>query len=64
MTKAHPVSDLQMIPLELIDILNPRDRNARVFEDIVGNIQDIGLKKPGLLDLSYISASYANFYKN
>lgn len=46
MSKEHPVSDLQMIPLELIDVLNPRDRNTRVFDDIVGNIKNIGLKKP------------------
>ena len=46
MTKEHPSSNLQMIPLELIDVLNPRERNTRVFDDIVGNIKNIGLKKP------------------
>ena len=38
--------ELRMIPLERIDVLNPRERNSRVFEQIVGNIQSIGLKKP------------------
>ena len=46
MSKEHPASDLQMIPLELIDVLNPRERNNRIFDDIVGNIKNIGLKKP------------------
>lgn len=46
MSKEHPSSELQMIPLDLIDVLNPRDRNTRVFDDIVGNIKNIGLKKP------------------
>jgi ParB family chromosome partitioning protein len=39
-------SDLRMVPLERIDVLNPRDRNTRVFEQIVSNIQSLGLKKP------------------
>lgn len=46
MIKDHPASDLQMIPLDLIDVLNPRERNRRQFDDIVGNIKDLGLKKP------------------
>jgi len=46
MSKEHPNSQLQMIPIDLIDVLNPRDRNSRVFEEIVGNIKSIGLKKP------------------
>ena len=46
MSKEHPNSDLQMIPINLIDVLNPRDRNSRVFEEIIGNIKSIGLKKP------------------
>ena len=35
-----------LIPIESIEVLNSRDRNAKVFEEIVENIQDIGLKKP------------------
>lgn len=35
-----------MIPVEQIDVLNPRERNHRIFEDVVGNIKAIGLKKP------------------
>ncbi|MGC7405399.1 plasmid partitioning protein RepB C-terminal domain-containing protein [Pandoraea pneumonica] len=37
---------LRIIPIDRIEILNPRDRNNLIFEDIVGNIKKIGLKKP------------------
>ena len=46
MSKEHPSSNLQMIPIDKIEVLNPRDRNGRIFDDIVGNIKSIGLKKP------------------
>ena len=44
--KNYNHSELRMIPLERIDVLNPRERNNRVFEQIVTNIQSLGLKKP------------------
>lgn len=46
MSKMHPTSNLQMIAIEKIEVLNPRDRNGRIFDEIVGNIKNIGLKKP------------------
>lgn len=46
MTKRHQPTDLQMIPVDQIDVLNPRDRNGRVFEEIIANIKNVGLKKP------------------
>lgn len=46
MSKEHITSELLMIPIAFIEVLNPRDRNNRIFEDIVGNIKNIGLKKP------------------
>ena len=46
MTPKHRTSEVRMIPIDRIDVLNPRDRNKRVFEEIVGNIKSIGLKKP------------------
>jgi ParB family chromosome partitioning protein len=46
MTKKHHATELQMIPVDQIAVLNPRDRNGRVFEEIVGNIKSLGLKKP------------------
>jgi ParB family chromosome partitioning protein len=38
--------DVQMIPIEQINILNPRGRNKLTFQDIVANISNVGLKKP------------------
>ena len=35
-----------MVPIDRIEILNSRDRNMKVFEEIVENIRAIGLKKP------------------
>jgi ParB family chromosome partitioning protein len=46
MSKQHHASELQMIPVDQIAVLNPRDRNGRVFEEIVGSIRSLGLKKP------------------
>ncbi|MFX1761435.1 plasmid partitioning protein RepB C-terminal domain-containing protein [Paraburkholderia sp. A1RI-2L] len=46
MNKEHSAIDLQMIPVDLIDVLNPRERNSRVFNEIVANIRAVGLKKP------------------
>jgi ParB family chromosome partitioning protein len=37
---------LQSIPIDRIEVVNPRDRNKRVYEDIVDNIRKVGLKKP------------------
>lgn len=39
-------SEMQMIPIDLIETLNPRERNSKVFGEIVANIKTIGLKKP------------------
>ncbi|CAJ0741902.1 ParB N-terminal domain-containing protein [Ralstonia mannitolilytica] len=33
MTRKHAKPDLRMIPLDAIEVLNPRDRNAQKFED-------------------------------
>jgi ParB family transcriptional regulator, chromosome partitioning protein len=46
MSKTLPTSNLQIIAIDQIEVLNPRDRNARTFDDIVENIKNIGLKKP------------------
>ena len=37
---------VNLIPIERIEVLNSRDRNMKVFEEIVENIRTIGLKKP------------------
>lgn len=38
--------ELRQIPIDCIEVLNPRERNSRAFGEIVGNIKTIGLKKP------------------
>ena len=35
-----------LVPIDRIEVLNSRDRNMKVFEEIVDNIRSIGLKKP------------------
>jgi ParB family chromosome partitioning protein len=44
MTAAAPT--VQMIPIEQINILNPRSRNRAIFQSIVSNISNVGLKRP------------------
>jgi ParB family chromosome partitioning protein len=36
----------KLIPVDAITVINPRVRNQRVFEKIVANIADLGLKRP------------------
>jgi ParB family chromosome partitioning protein len=38
--------EMAMIPIDKIDVLNPRERNKAAFAEIVKNIEAIGLKKP------------------
>lgn len=42
----HRRSELRMIPVANIRVLNTRDRNQRIFDGIVENIKAVGLKKP------------------
>jgi len=44
MSESAPV--VQMIPVNQINILNPRSRNKVVFQSIVSNISNLGLKRP------------------
>ena len=41
-----PAQRVEMIPVEKITVVNPRLRNKKVFQGIVENIADIGLKRP------------------
>lgn len=45
MNQARP-TDIKMIPIHRINILNPRVRNKKVFAEIAGNIGQVGLKRP------------------
>lgn len=46
MNSGLPLPELRMIPLDRIEVLNPRERNQRKFDVIVDNIGAVGLKKP------------------
>jgi ParB family chromosome partitioning protein len=46
MTAGLPLPELRMIPMDRIEVLNPRERNQRKFSTIVENIGTVGLKKP------------------
>ena len=46
MNPQQQTGEVRMIPVDQIEVINPRERNNRVFNEIVGNIRAIGLKKP------------------
>ena len=46
MTAGNAFGSVVAIPVDQIDVLNPRERNNRIFAEIVANIKAIGLKKP------------------
>lgn len=46
MSNPRPAPKLQQIPLDAIEVMNPRERNTKVFREIVANIRTLGLKKP------------------
>lgn len=37
---------VSLVPIDRIEVLNSRDRNIKIFDEIVDNIRQIGLKKP------------------
>ncbi|MFK0090154.1 ParB/RepB/Spo0J family partition protein [Pseudomonas sp. NPDC090755] len=39
-------SSIEQVPLELIKVINPRQRNQKVFARLVENIANLGLKRP------------------
>ncbi len=43
---ALPAQRVEMIPIDRVTVVNPRERNRRNFKDIVDNIAQVGLKKP------------------
>lgn len=45
MNQQQQAGEVRMIPVNQIEVINPRERNNRVFNEIVGNIRAIGLKK-------------------
>lgn len=46
MTKDSSIPSVEHIPVDRINVVNPRLRNQRVFKEIVANIEQLGLKRP------------------
>lgn len=46
MKSAADAPEVRMIDVASIEVLNPRERNDKVFDEIVVNIKRVGLKKP------------------
>lgn len=46
MSKGGRASQVKMISIDRINILNPRVRSQKIFEGVASNIAQIGLKKP------------------
>jgi ParB family transcriptional regulator, chromosome partitioning protein len=45
-SKGKRASEIKMIQIDRINILNPRARNQKIFHDIAVNITQVGLKRP------------------
>ena len=43
---SRPIPAVEMIPVGLVTVVNPRVRSTRIFKEIVANIAEIGLKRP------------------
>ena len=46
MMSGQPPPEVQGIPLDLIDVVNPRARNRKVFREMLDSIAAVGLKRP------------------
>ena len=46
MKKKRSTSVVEQVPIDKITVINPRARNRKVFEGIVKNIGQLGLKRP------------------
>lgn len=62
MTEKIQVGEMRLIQTDLIDILNPRERNKKVFDDIVTNINTIGCQTDYALTISifHLLLKYGN----
>ena len=45
-SKGKRLAPIKHIPIDSVNILNPRVRNKKIFADITGNIIQVGLKRP------------------
>jgi ParB family transcriptional regulator, chromosome partitioning protein len=46
MNASQESQTVEMVPIELITVVNPRVRNRKHFKEIVKNIAELGLKRP------------------
>lgn len=46
MSSAPPIPTVVEVPLDLVDVVNPRARSRRAFLEIVESISKVGLKRP------------------
>lgn len=46
MKQASKAKKVTLVPIEEVNILNPRIRNQKTFDDIIDNIAEVGLKRP------------------
>lgn len=46
---------IELIPIDRINVINPRLRNKRVYKEIVKNIAEIGLKRPITVTLRQVA---------
>ncbi len=46
MSEKRQAAEVRMIPIDRVEVLNTRERNGKVFGEIIENIKAIGLKKP------------------
>jgi len=46
MTTKSDVAKIRIIPVDQIDVVNPRTRNQKIFQQIVDSISKVGLKRP------------------
>ncbi|MFM0258042.1 ParB/RepB/Spo0J family partition protein [Paraburkholderia sediminicola] len=46
MSYSQQTEEVRMIPIDRIEVINPRERDNHTFGEIVKNIQAVGLKKP------------------
>ena len=42
----EPVPEIVMVPVHSVNVLNPRSRNRKVFNELVTSISHLGLKRP------------------
>jgi ParB family chromosome partitioning protein len=45
-TQHQEVQPVEMVPVNRINVMNPRVRNQRIFKEIAANIAEVGLKRP------------------